>query len=115
MTRTGANTVMGKMTILTEDNRKSDTLITRELSRLIHILTSAGLFLSSLFFVLSLVIGYFWVDSILFMVGTIVAVVPEGLLAVVTISLSLSVKRLYSRHMVVKNLEVTTHSSSKYI
>ncbi len=105
VTRTGINTVMGKMTELTDSNRKRDTLITREISKLMHIVTGAGLALASAFFVLSFALGYFWIDSILFLVGTLVAVVPEGLLAVVTICLSVSVKRLYTRNMVIKNLE----------
>ncbi len=115
VTRTGANTVMGKMTLLTENNRKRDTLITRELGRLIHILTGAGLSIASLFFILAFALGYFWIDAILFLVGTIVAVVPEGLLAVVTICLSLSVKRLYTRHMVIKNLEVDNDNLQVHI
>ncbi len=106
VTRTGISTVMGKMTALTENSLKRDTLITRELSKLMHVVTVTALVLSMSFFVLSFVLGYFWIDSIMFLLGTIVAVVPEGLLAVTTICLSLSVKRLYSRNMVIKNLEV---------
>ena len=33
------------------------------------------------------VLGYYWIDAILFMIGIIVACVPEGILAIVTIAL----------------------------
>jgi len=104
-TRTGANTVMGKMMELTENNRNRDTLITRELTTLMHIITGTALTVGSLFFVVAHVVGYFFIDAILFLIGVIVAIVPEGLLATVTVTLSVSVKRLYNRNVVVKNLE----------
>ena len=105
VTRTGINTVMGKITELTEHNPKAETLITREVSQFIHLFTCAAISLGMFFFVISFLLEYFWIDSILFLIGVIVALVPEGLLAVVTISLSLSAKRLSSRNCVVKNLE----------
>ena len=54
---------------------------------------SMGMF----FFIIAFLLEYYWIDAILFLIGVIVANVPEGLLAVVTISLSLSAKRLSSR------------------
>jgi sodium/potassium-transporting ATPase subunit alpha len=105
VTRTGINTVMGKITELTVQSPKEETLITKEVSQFIHITTCVAVTLGMFFFIVSFILGYFWVDSILFLIGVIVANVPEGLLAVVTISLSLSAKRLSSRNCIVKNLE----------
>ncbi len=106
VTRTGVNTVVGRMTELTENTRTDrGALITREVSKLIHIVTGGALTLAFVFFVIAFILGYFWLDAVLFLMGVIVAIVPEGLLAVVTIALSLSAKRLYSRNTAVKNLE----------
>lgn len=45
-----------------------------------------AVFLGVTFFVLSLVLGYSWLEAVIFLIGIIVANVPEGLLATVTVS-----------------------------
>ena len=56
-------------------------------------------------FILAFLMGYYWIDAILFLIGVIVANVPEGLMAVFTISLSVSAARLAKRNCLIKNLE----------
>jgi sodium/potassium-transporting ATPase subunit alpha len=80
-------------------------MITREISTFINYVTAIGVSMGLLCFILAFLLGYYWVDAILFLIGVIVANVPEGLLAVITISLSLSASRLAKRNCVVKNLE----------
>ncbi|TRY70575.1 hypothetical protein TCAL_08725 [Tigriopus californicus] len=103
--RTGLNTIVGRMTEMTAANPKEATLISRELASFIHLATGVGIYMGVFFFIISFLLGYFWIDSILFLIGIIVANVPEGLLAVVTISLSVTAKRLMRRNCIVKNLE----------
>jgi sodium/potassium-transporting ATPase subunit alpha len=52
-----------------------------------------------------LVIGYSVLDCALFGIGIIVANVPEGILACVTISLAITATKLAEKHVLVKNLE----------
>lgn len=68
-------------------------------------MTGIGVAMGIVFFIISFLVGYFWIDSILFLIGVVVSCVPEGLLAIVTIGLSISAKRLASRNCIVKNLE----------
>jgi sodium/potassium-transporting ATPase subunit alpha len=68
-------------------------------------ITGIGVAMALVFFVISFLVGYFWIDSILFLIGVVVSCVPEGLLAIVTIGLSISARRLSSRNCIVKNLE----------
>lgn len=96
---------MGQMADLTAANPKDETLITQEVSNFIHYVTVIGVAMGLACFVLAFLMGYYWIDAILFLIGVIVANVPEGLLAVITISLSLSASRLSKRNCVVKNLE----------
>eukprot|EP00095_Tigriopus_kingsejongensis_P006796 snap_masked-scaffold1064_size65302-processed-gene-0.1 protein:Tk06796 transcript:snap_masked-scaffold1064_size65302-processed-gene-0.1-mRNA-1 annotation:"sodium potassium-transporting atpase subunit alpha-like isoform x2" len=103
--RTGMHTIVGRMAEMTSTHPKEAALISKELTAFIHLVTGVGLYMGVFFFIISFLLGYFWIDSILFLIGIIVANVPEGLLAVVTISLSLSAKRLMSRNCIVKNLE----------
>ncbi|XP_069859241.1 potassium-transporting ATPase alpha chain 2 isoform X2 [Dipodomys merriami] len=59
---------------------------------------------------------YYVLDSIIFLIGIIVANVPEGLLATVTVTLSLTAKRMAKKNCLVKNLEaVETLGSTSII
>ena len=49
--------------------------------------------------------GYHWLDAVIFLIGIIVANVPEGLLATVTVCLTLTAKRMAAKNCLVKNLE----------
>lgn len=62
------------------------TPIAKEIEHFIQIITGVAVFLGVTFFVLSLVLGYSWLEAVIFLIGIIVANVPEGLLATVTVS-----------------------------
>jgi sodium/potassium-transporting ATPase subunit alpha len=53
----------------------------------------------------SLAIGYSLVNAVLFFIGVTVANVPEGLLPMVTVCLSLTAQRMAKKNCLVKNLE----------
>lgn len=52
-----------------------------------------------------IIVEYGVVDMLVFAIGIIVANVPEGLLATVTVSLALTAKRMHQKMVLVKNLE----------
>merc|ERR1719356_269203 len=57
-----------------------------------------------------------WLANIVFLIGIIVANVPEGLLATVTVSLTLTARRMAIKQVRVKNLEsVETLGSTSVI
>lgn len=58
-----------------------------------------------IFFVLGFIIGYPAITNLVFAIGIIVANVPEGLLATVTVALTLTAKKLAYKKVLVKNLE----------
>lgn len=63
-----------------------------------------AIFMGIFFFLFGL--GYYTpVTCVLFAIGIVVANVPEGLLATVSISLALTAKRLAEKMVLVKNLE----------
>ena len=90
---------------LTTAGTKVNTLITKEISRFMHYLTLIGCTMGLSCFILAFLMGYYWIDAILFLIGVIAANVPEGLMAVFTISLSVSASRLAKRNCMIKNLE----------
>ena len=89
---------MGQMADLTAANPKEETLITKEISRFVHIVTLIGIVMGVVCFILAFLLGYFWIDAIMFLIGVIVANVPEGFLAITTMSLSLSASRMSKRY-----------------
>ncbi|XP_041115242.1 sodium/potassium-transporting ATPase subunit alpha-1-like isoform X1 [Polyodon spathula] len=102
---TGDHTVIGRIATLTSGLEVGQTPISKEIEHFIHIITGVALFLSTTFFILSLILGYSWLEAVIFLIGIIVANVPEGLLATVTVCLTLTAKRMASRNCLVKNLE----------
>lgn len=58
-----------------------------------------------LFFIFGFIIGYDLITNVIFMIGIIVANVPEGLLLTVTVCLALTAKRMADKKVLVKNME----------
>uniref|UniRef100_A0A8C9WLN3 Sodium/potassium-transporting ATPase subunit alpha n=1 Tax=Scleropages formosus TaxID=113540 RepID=A0A8C9WLN3_SCLFO len=102
---TGDNTVMGRIATLASSLEVGQTPIAIEIEHFIHIITAVAVFLGVTFFILSLILGYGWLEAVIFLIGIIVANVPEGLLATVTVCLTLTAKRMAKKNCLVKNLE----------
>uniref|UniRef100_A0AAY4BG62 Sodium/potassium-transporting ATPase subunit alpha n=1 Tax=Denticeps clupeoides TaxID=299321 RepID=A0AAY4BG62_9TELE len=102
---TGDRTVMGRIATLASGLEVGQTPINMEIEHFIHIITGVAVFLGVSFFALSLALGYSWLEAVIFLIGIIVANVPEGLLATVTVCLTLTAKRMAHKNCLVKNLE----------
>ncbi|XP_063075881.1 sodium/potassium-transporting ATPase subunit alpha-2 [Engraulis encrasicolus] len=102
---TGDRTVMGRIATLASGLSVGQTPINREIEHFIHIITGVAVFLGVSFFILALILGYTWLEAVIFLIGIIVANVPEGLLATVTVCLTLTAKRMAKKNCLVKNLE----------
>ncbi|XP_065207091.1 sodium/potassium-transporting ATPase subunit alpha isoform X1 [Planococcus citri] len=101
----GDNTVMGRIAGLASGLDTGETPIAKEIHHFIHIITGVAVFLGVSFFIIAFILGYNWLDAVIFLIGIIVANVPEGLLATVTVCLTLTAKRMASKNCLVKNLE----------
>merc|ERR1719422_147406 len=101
----GDNTVMGRIAGLASGLETGDTPIAKEIAHFIHLITAVAVFLGVSFFIIAFILGYNWLDAVIFLIGIIVANVPEGLLATVTVCLTLTAKRMASKNCLVKNLE----------
>merc|ERR1711936_586100 len=101
----GDNTVMGRIAGLASGLASDETPIAKEIAHFIHIITGVAVFLGVTFFIIAFILGYNWLDAVIFLIGIIVANVPEGLLATVTVCLTLTAKRMASKNCLVKNLE----------
>ena len=101
----GDQTVMGRIAGLASGLDTGETPIAKEIHHFIHLITGVAVFLGVTFFVIAFILGYHWLDAVIFLIGIIVANVPEGLLATVTVCLTLTAKRMASKNCLVKNLE----------
>merc|ERR1712179_821356 len=101
----GDNTVMGRIAGLASGLGSGQTPIAKEIEHFIHIITAVAVFLGVSFFIIAFILGYNWLDAVIFLIGIIVANVPEGLLATVTVCLTLTAKRMADKSCLVKNLE----------
>lgn len=113
---TGDNTMMGHIAGLTARLETNETPIAKEIDHFIKLITITACTIGAIFFVLALWKNYHWLEAVVFVIGIIVANVPEGLLATVTVCLTLTAKRMASRQCLVKNLEaVETLGSTSVI
>nr|AEH68839.1 putative Na+/K+-ATPase alpha subunit [Bathypolypus bairdii] len=103
--KTGDKTVMGRIANLASGLEVGETPIAKEIAHFIHLITGVAVFLGVTFFLIAFILGYFWLDAVIFLIGIIVANVPEGLLATVTVCLTLTAKRMARKNCLVKNLE----------
>ncbi|EDQ92755.1 uncharacterized protein MONBRDRAFT_35405 [Monosiga brevicollis MX1] len=101
----GDYTVMGRIAGLASGVNSGDSPIHREIEHFIHIITIVAVVLGVTFFIIALAIGYYWLDAVIFLIGIIVANVPEGLLATVTVCLTLTAQKMAQKQCLVKNLE----------
>lgn len=102
---TGDRTVMGRIATLASGLEVGRTPISIEIEHFIHIITGVAVFLGLSFFVLSIILGYSWLEAVIFLIGIIVANVPEGLLATVTVSTcSLSIWILFNQKYTVQTV-----------
>merc|ERR1712172_334954 len=101
----GDNTVMGRIAGLASGLASDQTPIAKEIAHFIHLITGVAVFLGVTFFIIAFILGYNWLNAVIFLIGIIVANVPEGLLATVTVCLTLTAKRMASKNCLVKNLE----------
>ena len=115
--KTGDHTVMGCIANLVTTIDSGKTPINKEISKFVHLITAIALAIGLVFFIIAMSMGYQLIQSIVFVIGIIVANVPEvsgvgigrmgaqGLLITVTITLTLTAQRMAKKNCLVKNLE----------
>ncbi|KAJ1133374.1 hypothetical protein NDU88_011669 [Pleurodeles waltl] len=113
---TGDRTVIGRIAFLASGVGNQKTPIALEIEHFVHMISGLAVAVGIVFFIISIAMGYNVLNSIIFCIGIVVAYVPEGLLATVTVCLSLTAKRMAKKNCLVKNLEaVETLGSTSVI
>ncbi len=102
---TGARSRLGRIARLTGEVIRRRTPLRRDLDRAVRVIATLATTCGVVFFAVSLLLGTAARDGFLFAVGVIVALVPEGLLPTLTLSLAMSATRMAKRGALVRNLE----------
>lgn len=103
---TGDHTFFGHIAKSTLNIKRPDSCLTQEIKRLVHIMGAIAISIGIIFLILALVRGYKAIEAVVFMIGIIVANVPEGLLPQMTVALTLTAKKMHKKNVVVTNLEI---------
>lgn len=105
VTATAADTRLADIASLTAGVRRPPSPLATELRRVVRTIAALSLGVGSAFFALSLILGAPAHNGFLFAVGVTVALVPEGLLPTVTLSLAMGAQRMVHRNALVRHLE----------
>ncbi len=104
VTATGMNTEFGKIARMLQNVETNRTPLQDNLDKVGHALAWAALVIVAVIFALGLLRGQPLLEMFIFGIALAVAVVPEALPAVVTISLAIGVQRMVKRHALIRRL-----------
>jgi len=102
---TGAQTQLGLISALVADVEKVTTPLLRQMAQFGHLLTVAILIIAVLNFAFGVLVhDYLLTDMFLASVSLAVAAIPEGLPAIMTITLAIGVQRMARRNAIIRKL-----------
>ena len=102
---TGLDTEIGRISSMLRGVETLTTPLIRQINHFARYLSLVILGVSSAVFILAVWLrSYSWADAFMIVVGLAVAAIPEGLPAVLTITLATGVQRMAARHAIVRRL-----------
>jgi hypothetical protein len=102
---TGADTELGRISTLIGSVEQLKTPLIRQMDRFANLLTVVILAISAAVFAFAWGLrGYALPDAFMIVVGLAVAAIPEGLPAVITITLAIGVQRMAARKAIIRRL-----------
>lgn len=104
VTATGMNTSLGNIAGGVQEEGDEETPLQKRLARLSTLLGIGGLTLSGIVFLLGLLRGYDWLEMIFYAMAAAVSAIPEGLPAVISVTLALGVQRMTRRNAIIRSL-----------
>ena len=116
VTATGSHTRLAEISRLTVSGVAPASPLTIELRRVVRVISVIALSLGAAFAVVALSLGTSLSDGLVFGIGVTVALVPEGLLPTVTLSLAWGAEQMSHRQILVRELSsVETLGSTTFI
>ncbi len=101
---TGMKTEFGAITLLTQAIKEEPSPLQKEISKTAKTVSIMATLIGIAFFFISIILKITFFGAFLFGIGVVVAIVPEGLQATVSVSLAMSMRRMAHRNALVKRL-----------
>ncbi len=102
---TGATSELGRISTLVGTVETLTTPLLRQMSRFARLLTAVILAICAAVFLYAVYIqGYEWPEAFMVVIGVAVSAIPEGLPAVMTITLAIGVQRMAARNAIIRRL-----------
>lgn len=114
---TGARTEFGHVAHLTTTVHREPSTLEVQISKIVRFITTLAITMGAIVFLTThFLVGMETKESFIFAIGIIVALVPEGLLPTVTLSLAMGVQRMAKANVLVRRLSaVETLSATTVI
>ena len=101
----GDNTEIGKVSKMLNDISNEETPLQKNLNKLSGVLGIAGIILCILMFITQITMYNMpWLETLIVSIAFAVAVIPEGLATVVTLVLTMGIKKMSERNAIVKQI-----------
>lgn len=101
---TGMNTQIGRIAAEVRATGREDTPLQKRMHKLGMVLGIAGVSFAAGVFGLGMLRGYEVIEMLMFSVAVAVSAIPEGLPAVISVTLALGVRRMASRNAIVRRM-----------
>ncbi len=101
---TGMRTELGRIAHLTSVQERAVTSLQKEIAKTSKLIALIATSIGIVFFVIGYLIGRSFWENFVFTVGVIVALVPEGMLPTVSLSLAMSAQRMAKKKALIKTL-----------
>jgi magnesium-transporting ATPase (P-type) len=115
-TATGVHTLLAGIATLTQQAERPSSPLTVRLNKVVSVIGLIAVVVGVTFFGLAVLLGFSLTEGFLFAIGVTVALVPEGLLPTVTLSLARAAQNMAGRHALVRRLDaVETLGATTFI
>jgi magnesium-transporting ATPase (P-type) len=116
VTATGRSTRLARIAGLTAAGQRPPSPLATELNKVVRVIAIISTAVGVLFLTIAWLVGIGLTDAFLFALGVMVALVPEGLLPTISLSLAIGAQRMAARGALVRRLEsVETLGSTTFI
>lgn len=102
---TGEMTQIGKIAGLVTGLEKEETPIAKEITHFIKLICGVAFVFGIIFFLMVYFIQNSWIKALQYMLGIILANVPEGLIVTLTVCMTLSANQLKTKNCLAKTLQ----------
>ncbi|MBU0962592.1 MAG: HAD-IC family P-type ATPase, partial [Nanoarchaeota archaeon] len=104
VTGTGMNTEIGRIAENIQHIKETKTPLIKKLDQLGKVISIGIIFIALIIFVLGSVLGNDFIEMIMVSASIAVAAIPEGLPAVITITLALGIQRMAKNNVIIRRL-----------